>query len=929
MDIKIQIQRIFYLLSIMAFSPLWSQSMNTNPLMIQQALSLPPAEQQKLAEQYGVDISALGAPNTINSSETSNLDSDLSIMGDNSATINEARRIIKNQDNEEVIDELERNATPIFERNYEDIEKFPLFGKKLFDGSGISTFAPVDNAPVPDNYRIGIGDNINVILYGSQNGEYRLSVDRTGSVNFPQLGNLSIAGMTFEKASEYIESRVSEQMIGVNASISMGKLRTINVFLAGEARMPGSYTISALSTISQLLFSAGGVSEIGSLRNIQLNSPNSSRHIFDLYDLISKGDISGDKRLKSGDVVFIPTVDQIVIIDGAVKRPGRYELQENDDINELISLAGGVTNKAYLKKISIETYDANTARPIIKNLDLTDKLSFSHELNDGDIVKIASNDNYSNSMISIRGAVQRPGKYGYFPGIRFSDIIENIDRDLEENIDLNIAIIAERVDEYSRDIKIKSFSVKDAIESPRSNLDPELQKYDEILVFSLVDKMLTGGQTDLILVESDVDEGLAELNKKVQESNFNLFGDVNPMMAPGELVDVISDQEYKKIIEYKKEINQQRELRKGDRIDLLKPVIQKLYRQASVEKPVMVVSISGGVKQPGEYPLIDNASFSDIVLLAGGFSEDAFTDKAELRRLVTDDSGLISTQLREISIGSRLDETISSFKLESRDHIKIQKIKDWDVKDSIILEGEIMYPGEYLISPNETLSSVIDRAGGFTSEAFIESAVFTRESIKEKEREQLQILGDTIRRDQASRSMTKESEDFSISSKEIEDGISALLSTEVIGRLIIDLPRLVSGDEFADIVLQHGDVLHIPKYTNAVTVVGEVRRSGSFVRQDSYNLDDYIELAAGMTSRGNKKEIYVIRANGSVYKGYGISTDRILNFSNNNNSILAGDTIVVPIKSSYQTPLNMYRTVSQVVFQSIASIAAFGTLFNN
>ena len=123
--------------------------------------------------------------------------------------------------------------------------------------------------------------------------------------------------------------------------------------------------------------------------------------------------------------------------------------------------------------------------------------------------------------------------------------------------------------------------------------------------------------------------------------------------------------------------------------------------------------------------------------------------------------------------------------------------------------------------------------------------------------------------------------------------------------------------------------MHIPKYTNAVTVVGEVRRSGSFVRQDSYNLDDYIELAAGMTSRGNKKEIYVIRANGSVYKGYGISTDRILNFSNNNNSILAGDTIVVPIKSSYQTPLNMYRTVSQVVFQSIASIAAFGTLFNS
>jgi protein involved in polysaccharide export with SLBB domain len=175
--------------------------------------------------------------------------------------------------------------------------------------------------------------------------------------------------------------------------------------------------------------------------------------------------------------------------------------------------------------------------------------------------------------------------------------------------------------------------------------------------------------------------------------------------------------------------------------------------------------------------------------------------------------------------------------------------------------------------------------------------------------------------------MTKESEDFSVSSGEIEAGISALLSSAVYGRLIIDIPRLLDGDDSANIILQDGDELNIPKFNNAVTVVGEVRRSGSFVLQDSFKIDDYIQLAAGMTSRGDRKEIYVIRANGSVIKNN--KRRNFLSFSDRQiNKIQAGDTVVIPIKSSYQTPLNLYSTVSQVVFQSIASIAAFSTILD-
>ena len=174
--------------------------------------------------------------------------------------------------------------------------------------------------------------------------------------------------------------------------------------------------------------------------------------------------------------------------------------------------------------------------------------------------------------------------------------------------------------------------------------------------------------------------------------------------------------------------------------------------------------------------------------------------------------------------------------------------------------------------------------------------------------------------------MTKESEDFAVSSGEVEASISALLTSAVYGRLIIDIPRLMSGDSNADIVLQDGDELIIPKFTNAVTVVGEVRRAGSFVMQDNFDVDDYLSLAAGMTARGDEKEIYIIKADGSVSKN--IKKRSLLVFDDGGNNIEAGDTVVVPIKSNYQTPLNLYSTVSQVVFQSIASIAAFSTIFD-
>ena len=919
--------RLLYFIILSLPVSLYAQIPDIPQSMINQVQRMDPQEQMRLAQQYGLGGAGAFSGGMQESSAGTQIGDRAAPMTNSSDQIL-YKRLMQGLSNEERLTELQRKLKPVFERNYADLENVPIYGRSIFD-SDVSTYASVDNAPVPDNYRIGVGDSLNITLYGSENIQRELNINRSGEINFPKIGSLNVAGMTFAQMTQYINNRVSNELIGVNVSISMGALRSINVFVAGEARVAGAYSVSALSTASQVLFVAGGVSEIGSLRNIAIKNNGLNKGKFDVYKLLVDGDTQGDIRLQSGDVIFIPPIEKTVIIDGAVRRPGRYEIIANETLTDLLNLSGGLDSRAYLKKIFIERYTNDNDLPIIINLDISKNQNANFKIEDGDIIRIASVSNRSNNSITIKGAHQRPGKYGWYDGITLTDIINNIDIDLLENADISQALIVRR--NNFNDISTISVDLKKAIDSPKSEFDYKLQPLDEVVIFSKVNNenflldpvaRISKANPDPTVVQQDTSEEGDNNVMANESSEASLSNNAVQMMASDQLQSVMTNREYEKLAS---EIEQELLIKDNfgnERRILLEPIMRKLYQQADMNESIKVVFISGGVKSPGEYPLSTNANFSNLIKLAGGYTDDALAKNAELRRLSLDSNGSIQTLL----INVNLDNESLSGSLLSRDHLRINRIKDWNINDSIELTGEVFYPGTYLISPNETLSSVIARAGGFTSESFINGAIFTRESIKEKERQQLSILGNNIRRDQASRSMTKESEDFAIASDEIESSIEALLSTEVSGRLIIDLPRVMNGDVAADFALQDGDILNLPKYTNAVTVVGEVRRAGSFVRQASFSMNDYIELAAGMTERGDKKQIYVIRADGSVDKINGSRKREFLTFSGPLNEIMAGDTIVVPIKSSYQSPLNLYSTVSQVIFQSIASLAAITTV---
>ena len=195
---------------------------------------------------------------------------------------------------------------------------------------------------VPVDYIVGPGDTLVIQLYGNEPATYELTVERDGRINFPKIGPIMVSGMTFDAARDAIEQHVSKQLIGTRVSVTMGDLRSIRVFVLGEAQKPGSYTVSGLSTMTNALFVSGGVKKIGSLRNIQLKRDGRLVSTLDLYDLLLHGDTSGDHQLLPGDVIFIPPIGNTVSVYGAVRRPAIYELKNEKTAEQAIELAGGL-----------------------------------------------------------------------------------------------------------------------------------------------------------------------------------------------------------------------------------------------------------------------------------------------------------------------------------------------------------------------------------------------------------------------------------------------------------------------------------------------------------------------------------------------------------------------------------------------------------
>lgn len=355
------------------------------------------------------------------------------------------------------------------------------FGYELFKDS-TSTFAPVTDVPVPADYVVGPGDRLNVQLFGSQNRMLRLQVGRDGRISFPELGPINVGGRSFESVAADLEQRVERQMIGVRASVSMGDTRSIRVFVMGEANRPGSYTVSGLSTISSALYAAGGIKEIGSLRDIQLKRQGAIVRRFDLYDLLLRGDTGDDTKLMPGDVIFIPPVLATVAVDGEVHRPAIYELKGNTTVADIVQLAGGVTANADTSRAALVRVNDRRARVVV-NVPLDNAQGRGELVRNGDSLRVLRLRPTLDQGVTLEGHVFNPAPVAWREGMRLTDVIGSVD-ELKPNADLNYILIRRELPPDRRVVML-SADLAAALSEPASPQNVTLMPRDRLIVFDI------------------------------------------------------------------------------------------------------------------------------------------------------------------------------------------------------------------------------------------------------------------------------------------------------------------------------------------------------------------------------------------------------------------------------------------------------------
>lgn len=359
-------------------------------------------------------------------------------------------------------------------------EALKPFGYDLFTDAP-STFAPVTDIPVPADYVVGAGDELRVQLFGNTNRSLTLRVDRNGQVSFPQIGPVAVGGKRFAAVKQDIEGRVSRQMIGVRANVEMGETRSIRVFLLGEVPQPGSYTVSGLSTVTNTLFVGGGVSRVGSLRNVQLKRSGQTVKTLDLYDLLLNGDTSNDARLLPGDAVFIPPTGATVSVNGEIIRPAIYEIRANATLADLIYLSGGLTPKADAREGRLERINDRGER-IVMNVDLTSPDVRAMPLHTGDFLRVLPIRDTLEGAVLVDGHLLRPGAYGYRTGLRISDVLSFAD--LKPKADAHYVMIRRELPPDRR-LVVLSADLAAAAAKKGSEDDLLLMPRDQLTVFDL------------------------------------------------------------------------------------------------------------------------------------------------------------------------------------------------------------------------------------------------------------------------------------------------------------------------------------------------------------------------------------------------------------------------------------------------------------
>ncbi|WP_260260021.1 SLBB domain-containing protein [Vibrio intestinalis] len=838
-------------------------SATPTPAQLAQFKSLPKHQQQQLAKQMGVDLSIL-------ESSASSLDPV------DKQSIAAPTRATAGLDSVNVVDS-------------KSAQNLIKFGYDVFSGTPLD-YTPVENLPVPLDYQLAPGDQIRIQLIGKSNSEHRLTIDREGKINIPQFGPEYVAGLTLGELKRYVAEMVQQKAIGMEAIVSMGEMRTIQVFVAGEVSQPGTYNLNGLTTLSQALIASGGVKETGSLRTIQLKRKGKVVKTFDAYDLIVRGNSVDDVRVLAGDTLFVPTRKELIKVEGEVLRPAFYEVRSNTSLQQLLNISGGTKPNAYLSKVSVKRANAEGVMQVTLNLQSPKGKDF--RVKPGDEISIAAVSQELANAVALRGAFVRQGAYQFKSGLKVSDVVTR--GDLAANADLSYALLV-RENRDNRRISVYQLDLQSILVDKSSTRDFALQVKDQLFVFD------SGIDTEYwYRVDKQHDVGSSEVGKARKKTVLD--------QDTGALVEKELSKELNlgKIDDFSVADN----VKQSSREALLKPIIERLKAQASHDELAKVIEISGAVKYPGVYPLTENADFEKIVAAAGGFAEQAFLYSAELTRSQkTSDS--FSVQHKEFSPQEVLDGS-QSLTLLAQDHVIIKTQPNWQREYSIELQGEVVFPGTYTFQRGETIFDVIERAGGLTKFAYPQGAIFSRDSLKRQEQERLKLLNLQLKQEIGNLALRRQNSSATYTTTPTDALAIAeeLANTEAVGRLVIDLQMALKQNPIADIMLERGDKLYVPAKQPVVSVMGEVQLTSNHTYNPAMSIEDYISAAGGTKKQADTDRVYVIRADGSV-----MLPNSSYWFSRQSEPLEPGDTIIVPLDTDYLDGLSTLTSATQILYQ--------------
>lgn len=772
---------------------------------------------------------------------------------------------------EELLEQQERR------KNMRDSLDKVVFGREIFSFKNLS-FEPDYNMATPVDYRLGPNDEVIVDVWGDSEANYRQKISPDGTIYIENAGLIPLAGLTVEEAEKRLKARLSDIYAGledrshnVEIKVSLGQIRSIKVNIVGEVQVPGTYTLPSLASVFNALYAAGGVNDIGTLRDIRIYRGNRQVARLDVYDYLLNGKYDANVRLQDNDMVIVGAYGNLVNVTGKVKRDRIYELRKGESLQDLLKYAGGFTGDAYTENIQVNR--KNGSRYQIFTVSRDNFPGFV--MQDGDSLHVGGSIQMYENRVAIRGAVWRPGNYEL--GRETATVVSLLRKaeGLKGDAFTHRGQITRLRPDFTYEIIPIDIRAMLRGEAPDIALQPE----DEVYIPSVYDLR----ENQYIIVRGEVNKAVAP--------------DKEPVPADLSGIDLSVVSSAKAVKDALKKLGENGRPAYGEHLD---------FDYTSVAAPEVKRVTSDTI------PFKENMTIEDAILLAGGLKESASEAKVLVARRVKDPASTSFTnRIAEeyefnISRDLKLDPAASGFVLMPFDEVYVRRSPGYQEQQIVAVQGEVLFPGDYVLAArNEKLADLVRKAGGVTPEAYVRGAHLKR----------MKTVSDIAREETL----------FRIAQSASGAGRDSLsytqLKTDSMVVVGIDLERALEfPDSEFNIPLKEGDILMVPQRSNTVKINGAVLYPTTATYKKKARLRDYIFQAGGYVQKARRRP-YVIYMNGQV------AATRNGFFCKRYPRIEPGAEIVVPMKVPNPNRLGLAEILSMA--NSATSMAAMITSISN